>query len=264
MCSRVLPLVVVLGLISGDGAAFGLHGLISGDGAVEGCPQAGGCNQTHRMSTPHPRLAKSLGGRESRRDLRPSMGGDPRPSEAQASLGPATAGWSLKPLSIAPTVVDAPSILPARASPRQQLNARSTASNYERAVSAAASRHLLDLEEAVLADKADDSGICMSLPANQSMRVHAAASAPEGDPCRFADGEERWGPACQDPYFGGSLRCCFSPDSNGTCSLCSTATSCTSAQAVQCAQRFADRSHRLLLTRCSPAQCDPCPQGPAD
>jgi cysteine-rich repeat protein len=236
MCSRVLPLFVVLGLISGDGA-------------VQGCPQAGGCNQTRKMPTPHRRLNKSLGGRESRRDLRPSMGGDPRPSEAQASLGPATAGWSLKPLSIAPTVVDAPSILPARASPRQQLNARSTEAKYERAVLAAASRHLLDLEEAVPADRADDSGICMSLPANQSMPVAAVASAPEGDPCRFAGGEERWGSACQDPYFGGSLRCCFSPDSNGTCSLCSTATSCTSAKAVQCAQRCADCSSIVCCSR---------------
>jgi len=242
-CSRVLPLFVVLGLISGDGA-------------VQGCPQAGGCNQTRRMPTPHQRLAKSLGGRESRRDLRLSTGGDPSPSEAQASLGPATAGWSLKkPLSIAPTAVDAPSIPPARASPRQQLNARSTAAKYEHAVSAAAHRHILDLEEAVPAGKADDSGICMSLPANQSMRVAAVASAPEGDASRFADGEERWGPACQDPYFGGSLRCCFSPDSNGTCSLCSTATSCTSAKAVQCAQRCA---HRSPIARCSRAGHLPC------
>jgi hypothetical protein len=239
--------------------------------AGPGCEQAGGCNGSRSAPSQPPRPPGTGRGRESsvegRTDQRGAINAtrDTRPASRRAGLA-GTAGWSLKPLSMQPTVIEA-SVLLHEGPRRQQPSARSTAAKEvaERAA-LKAGRPGRGLRAHAESGAADDPGVCMSLPANESMHVEEVPE-PEGDPCRWAEGEERWGPSCMDPYFGGSSRCCFSPDNGGTCALCSNASSCASAKAVQCIQRCAVAPSPPavhLLPRVTCVRAVPCLRSPGD
>jgi len=154
---------------------------------------------------------------------------------ARLDEGAASAGWSLKPLVGNDVVTDAISALStARITPRQQLNrhcARRSALKDAKPVQTLMAVSGVAGEAAV---GSDEKGLCMSPPRNGTLPAVQAGAV--GDACRFAPAEERWGPSCSDPYFGGSFSCCFHAK-NGTCSLCSTQMQCASKTVVQCAER---------------------------
>ena len=153
-----------------------------------------------------------------------------------------SAGWSLKPLG--PLVSDA-SVDRLRHSPRQPLNSRPARNSAK--VKDRHQRRLLS-ESQFPFDESVDSEMCMSVQHNQSIPV--ATAVVKWDPCHFADGEERWESSCSDPYFGGSLSCCFGARNN-TCTLCPKK-KCTSQVAVQCAQRsVSDTLHAFFVIICS-------------
>ena len=179
----------------------------------------------------------AFAGRECTNHSRASLSQEIRVRSPAARLdeGEASAGWSLKPLVGTDVVTDTTSALStARITPRQQLNR-----HYARrsALKDAKPVQTLMAVSGVAGEAAagsDEKGLCMSPPRNGTLPAVQAGAV--GDECRFAPAEERWGPSCSDPYFGGSFSCCFHAK-NGTCSLCLTQKQCASKTVVQCAER---------------------------